>query len=123
MIYATTRELDTAHARGVAARILLQPRALSTGLIDLLGHPPVGETRTLELMTAFYAGYDDAAEREARLIETPRVEKTDARLTTVCPVCQAKPGQLCTQPTETTRTAVSWMHTDRGFHDLINGAR
>ncbi len=55
------------------------------------------------------------------LFGTPaeQVEQRDARMTTVCPVCQSKPGQLCTQPTDTTRKPVNWMHTDRGYHDLI----
>lgn len=30
-----------------------------------------------------------------------------------CPNCQAKAGQKCTQPTQTSRTAVDWYHYAR----------
>jgi hypothetical protein len=30
-----------------------------------------------------------------------------------CPNCQAKPGERCTQPTDTSRKPVSWFHSAR----------
>jgi hypothetical protein len=34
-------------------------------------------------------------------------------ITRVCPACNAKPGQPCTQPTDTSRRNVSWFHYPR----------
>lgn len=30
-----------------------------------------------------------------------------------CKNCQSQPGKKCTQPTDTSRTAVNWFHTIR----------
>jgi len=30
-----------------------------------------------------------------------------------CPICQAKPGESCTQPTSTSRKVVAWFHSER----------
>lgn len=30
-----------------------------------------------------------------------------------CPNCNAQPGQPCTQPTDTSRKAVAWVHSAR----------
>ena len=36
-----------------------------------------------------------------------------------CPNCQAKPGERCTQPTDTGRRPVDWVHAAR--HDAAIG--
>jgi hypothetical protein len=33
----------------------------------------------------------------------------------LCPVCQARPGHPCTQPTDTGRRNVGWVHKTREF--------
>ena len=36
-----------------------------------------------------------------------------APLDVVCPVCQSRTGQACTQPTDTSRRQVLWYHAAR----------
>jgi len=36
-------------------------------------------------------------------------------LTIICPVCNAMPGRACTQPTDTSRKPVPWVHLPREF--------
>lgn len=38
---------------------------------------------------------------------------TAAARTMTCPACQSGPGQLCTQPTDTGRRPVGWVHLAR----------
>lgn len=40
-----------------------------------------------------------------------------AARTVTCPNCQSGPGQLCTQPTDTGRRPVGWVHLAR--HDAL----
>lgn len=46
--------------------------------------------------------------------ETPAETPQDR----ACPVCQARPGQPCTQPTDTGRRPVTWFHLNRENTDV-----
>lgn len=39
-----------------------------------------------------------------------------------CPACQAKPGEPCTQPTDTGRRSVRWYHHARVTNARENGS-
>jgi hypothetical protein len=46
------------------------------------------------------------------------IQSTVAQAQTVtCPACNAQPNKPCTQPTDKSRTPVSWCHLSR--HDVI----
>lgn len=47
--------------------------------------------------------------------KTPTVEEVEAALQRTCPACHAKPGRRCTQPTDTGRKAVDWLHLSRVY--------
>lgn len=47
-------------------------------------------------------------------------KKTETVLAVSCPNCQAKPGEPCTQPTDTGRRPVAFVHSARitAFEDV-----
>lgn len=44
---------------------------------------------------------------------TSKERRTYGALEVRCPACQSRPGQGCTQPTNTGRRTVAWWHTAR----------
>lgn len=53
------------------------------------------------------------AERAAASLRVHESENTIGPRDFTCPACNAKPGEPCTAPTNTSRRAVTWFHTAR----------
>lgn len=54
----------------------------------------------------------DAEDGVRETVENPKPRDV------VCPTCNAQPGEPCTQPSNTRRIAVTWMHLSR--HDAVS---